>query len=57
MVLYSLPLIPNAILWWVMQVSDRYILTLFLGVAANGLYTVAAKIPNQILWDNTFPVQ
>lgn len=46
MVLYSLPLIPNAILWWVMQVSDRYILTLFLGVAANGLYTVAAKIPS-----------
>ncbi|MBC2115088.1 lipopolysaccharide biosynthesis protein [Listeria booriae] len=46
MLIYSLPLIPNAILWWVMQVSDRYILTFFLGVAANGLYTVAAKIPS-----------
>ncbi|MBC1813875.1 oligosaccharide flippase family protein [Listeria booriae] len=46
MLVYSLPLIPNAILWWVMQVSDRYILTIFLGVAANGLYTVAAKIPS-----------
>ncbi|PNP89383.1 hypothetical protein BMT55_12865 [Listeria newyorkensis] len=46
MLFYSLPLIPNAILWWIMQVSDRYILTFFLGVAANGLYTVAAKIPS-----------
>ncbi|MBC1316413.1 oligosaccharide flippase family protein [Listeria booriae] len=53
MLLYSLPLIPNAILWWVMQVSDRYILTLFLGVAANGLYTVAAKIPSLLSMINT----
>ncbi|MBC1475086.1 oligosaccharide flippase family protein [Listeria grandensis] len=53
MLLYSLPLIPNAVLWWVMQVSDRYILTLFLGVAANGLYTVAAKIPSLLSMLNT----
>ncbi|MBC1499772.1 oligosaccharide flippase family protein [Listeria weihenstephanensis] len=53
MLIYSLPLIPNAILWWVMQVSDRYILTFFLGVAANGLYTVAAKIPSLLSMINT----
>ncbi|EUJ38278.1 polysaccharide biosynthesis protein [Listeria weihenstephanensis FSL R9-0317] len=53
MLIYSLPLIPNAVLWWVMQVSDRYILTFFLGVAANGLYTVAAKIPSLLSMLNT----
>lgn len=53
MLVYSLPLIPNAILWWVMQVSDRYILTFFLGVGATGLYTVAAKIPSLLSMINT----
>ncbi|MBC2103754.1 lipopolysaccharide biosynthesis protein [Listeria booriae] len=53
MLIYSLPLIPNAILWWVMQVSDRYILTFAIGIAANGLYTVAAKIPSLLSMINT----
>ncbi|SQC68787.1 Polysaccharide biosynthesis protein [Listeria fleischmannii subsp. fleischmannii] len=43
---YSMPLIPNSLLWWVLQVADRYIITFFLGVGTAGLYTVATKIPN-----------
>ena len=46
MLLYSIPLIPNALMWWIMNVSDRYIITIFLGYTANGLYAVANKIPS-----------
>lgn len=42
---YSIPLIPNALSWWVMGVSDRTIITMFLGVAKNGIYSVANKFP------------
>ncbi|MGG0464511.1 polysaccharide biosynthesis C-terminal domain-containing protein [Priestia aryabhattai] len=46
MLIYSIPLIPNAVMWWVMSASDRYIVTYFLGLSANGLYAVATKIPS-----------
>lgn len=53
MVVYSAPLIPNALMWWVMGVSDRYIITFMIGVGANGLYAVANKIPSIISMINT----
>src|SRR5699024_8930264 len=43
---YSLPLIPNQIMWWMMNTSDRLLVTMFLGLSTNGLYAVAAKIPS-----------
>lgn len=42
---YCVPLIPAAIFWWVMGVSDRYMVKWFLGSDANGIYAVAYKIP------------
>lgn len=45
MLAFSLPLIPNAISWWVSNSSDKYIITAFCGVAENGIYSVAYKIP------------
>ncbi len=42
---YSKPLIANSIGWWVNNVSDRYTVTLFCGLAANGIYSIAYKIP------------
>ena len=45
---YSLPLVPNGIMWWILNVSDRTILTVFVGVSANGIYAVANKFPNII---------
>ena len=45
-VTYSKPLIANSIAWWVNNVSDRYIVIFFCGVAANGIYSVASKIPS-----------
>lgn len=43
---YSAPLIPNQISWWIMNVSDRTIISAILGVSENGIYSIANKIPN-----------
>ena len=45
MIAYSVPLILNSVSWWINNASDRYILTYFSGVAVNGIYSVAYKIP------------
>lgn len=42
---YSLPLIPNTIMWWIAAISDRYFILYMIGASAAGLYSVAAKIP------------
>lgn len=43
---YSRPLIANSIAWWINNASDRYIVILFCGLASNGIYSVASKIPS-----------
>lgn len=40
---YSIPLIPNQLAWWVINASDRTIISLFLGTGSNGIYSVANK--------------
>lgn len=45
MLQYCIPLIPAAVFWWIMGVSDRYMVQYFLGSDANGIYAVAYKIP------------
>ena len=45
MLRYSIPMIPATIFWWVTSVSDRYMVTAFLGESANGIYAVSNKLP------------
>lgn len=45
MLRYCVPLIPTAAFWWITSVSDRYMITAWLGSAANGIYAVSAKLP------------
>ena len=45
MLRYSAPLIPTALLWWVISISDRYILLYFWSEAETGLYAAAARLP------------
>ena len=45
---YSIPMIPNQLSWWIVNVSDRSIITYFLGVSYNGIYTVSCKFSNII---------
>lgn len=49
MLRYCVPLIPTVILWWIINVSDRYMITYFVSSSANGLYTAASKIPNFVI--------
>lgn len=42
---YSKPLMLNSVSWWINDVSDRYFVTGICGAAANGIYSVAYKIP------------
>jgi O-antigen/teichoic acid export membrane protein len=42
---YSLPMVPNTLCWWIVNLSDRLIITSFLGAGANGIYAVANKFP------------
>lgn len=46
MIQYSYALIPNNIAWWIINVSDRTFISIFLGAVANGIYAIAYKIPN-----------
>lgn len=41
---YSFPLVPNSIMWWIINASDRTIITIFIGAAANGIYAVSHKL-------------
>lgn len=41
---YSTPLVPSNLAWWVINVSDRTIISIVIGVAANGTYAIAAKL-------------
>lgn len=43
--LYSIPLIPNQLSWWITNVSNRLIVALFLNTSANGILAVAHKLP------------
>lgn len=42
---YSIPLIPNSLMWSAINSSSRYFILFFIGVQANGLFAVASKIP------------
>lgn len=45
MLAYCKPMIANSIAWWINNASDRYVIIFFCGLAENGIYSVASKIP------------
>lgn len=42
---YSIPLIPNTIMWWLVQALNRPVMESCLGYSAIGVYAVANKFP------------
>ena len=48
MLVYSLPLVPNLLSWWLVSVSGRYAVLWGSGLAAAGLFTAASKMPSLI---------
>lgn len=43
---YSKPMIANSVAWWINSAADKYIILVLCGVAENGIYSVASKIPS-----------
>ena len=50
MLKFCLPLVPTTIFWWITGVSDRYMVAWMCSDQLNGLYTVAYKIPNLLIY-------
>lgn len=48
MLKYSLPMMPTTVIWWITNVSDRFMVSYICDFAANGLYSAAYKIPTII---------
>ena len=46
MLRYSFPLVPNNISWYIINISDRIVVSSFLGSSVNGIYAMANKFPN-----------
>lgn len=46
MLKYSWPLVPTVLSDWVLSISDRTVITIFIGLEATAVYGVANKIPS-----------
>ena len=42
---YSVPLVPHQLSLWIMNSSDRFVVSCFLGMSANGILAVSHKFP------------
>lgn len=42
---FSLTLVPNSLMWWITNSSDRLMVTYMISASVNGIYSVAYKIP------------
>ena len=43
---YSWPMVPNNLSGWVLSLSDRLVISTFLGLESNAIYAIANKIPS-----------
>ena len=48
MLLYSVPLIPNAIMWWIVSALNRPLMEKYVGLEGIGFFAVANKFPGII---------
>ncbi len=45
MLFFSMPLIPNVVSWWLINLADKYIILNNLGLDSNGTYAVSSRFP------------
>lgn len=48
MVKFSAVLIPNSFMWWIMNSSDRLMVTVMVGSSQNGIYAISYKLPTLV---------
>ncbi len=46
MLIYALPMIPNSLSWWIVNISDKTLITIFMSATYNGIYSVSCKFSN-----------
>ena len=49
MLKFSVPLIPTTICWWIVNMSDRFMISYMVNEGANGIYAMAYKVPNLMI--------
>jgi O-antigen/teichoic acid export membrane protein len=49
MLKFALPLIPTQIFWWIVSVSDQYLVAYMISDSANGIYAAAYKVPTILM--------
>lgn len=54
---FSIALVPNSLMWWIINSSDRLMLTSMVSATANGLFAVACKLPSMMSTFNTILMQ
>lgn len=48
MIKFSVVLIPNSFMWWIINSSDRIMVSWLLGASYNGIYAVSYKLPTLV---------
>lgn len=43
---YSIVLVPNSFMWWIMNSSDHIMVTSMISIGANGVYAISYKLPS-----------
>ena len=48
MLRFALPMIPTTVMWWIINVSDTFFVSEWLGFDQSGIYKAAYRLPNMI---------
>lgn len=48
MIRFALPMIPTTVMWWIINVSDTFFVSEWLGFEQSGIYKAAYRLPNMI---------
>lgn len=53
MLFFSVPLIPNVLSWWIVNMSDKYLILYNLGSDFNGVYAISSRFPGLLIYINS----
>ena len=48
MIRFAIPMIPTTVMWWIINVSDTFFVSEWLGFEQSGIYKAAYRLPNMI---------
>lgn len=57
MSIFSLMLVPNSIMWWITEASDKLMISYFVSNSDTGIYSVATKLPAILYTANSIFMQ